>query len=329
VLLMANQPFLAPWARLAGLLVVPERTGLINSTFLVGDPPAFVLQQVNPIFKEQVHADIDAVTRHLSDAGLPTPRLVPADSGALFAYDPDGKIWRVMSYIPGQCFSRVQTSQLAFEAGKLVASFHQAMQEFAYEYQHIRLGVHDTALHISRLEQVAERELPLKLIEAKVLARAILKDWAVWPIQEDLPLQHAHGDLKISNLRFDAEGKGICLLDLDTLGLLPLDIELGDALRSWCNPVGEDSVETSFNQECCSAALDGYSEIIPLSAALKKRLIQGAARIALELAARFCRDVWEDCYFGWNPERFASRAAHNLFRAQGQYTLARQILKTI
>jgi hypothetical protein len=54
--------------------------------------------------------------------------------------------------------------------------------------------------------------------------------------------------------------------------------------------------------------------------------VAGFAAVAVELASRFCRDALEDRYFGWDPERFASRAEHNLVRAAGQLELATRVL---
>ena len=58
------------------------------------------------------------------------------------------------------------------------------------------------------------------------------------------------------------------------------------------------------------------------SAEEREAIVGGVERIALELASRFCRDVFEDSYFGWSAARFPSRRAHNLFRARGQLSLA-------
>ena len=40
--------------------------GLINDTFIVGEPPVAILQRVNPIFEPAVHHDIEAITAHNS-----------------------------------------------------------------------------------------------------------------------------------------------------------------------------------------------------------------------------------------------------------------------
>ena len=52
--------------------------------------------------------------------------------------------------------------------------------------------------------------------------------------------QLVHGDLKISNLIFDAAGKAVGIIDFDTLLVHARAIDLGDALRSWCNWTAED-----------------------------------------------------------------------------------------
>ncbi|MEM9075022.1 MAG: hypothetical protein AAGE52_41380, partial [Myxococcota bacterium] len=54
-------------------------------------------------------------------------------------------------------------------------------------------------------------------------------------------------------------------------------------------------------------------------------IVPGFETIALELASRFCLDAFEERYFRWDPERFASAAEHNRVRAEGQLTYARDI----
>lgn len=310
---------LSSWSELAGSpALVPADSGLINQTLLVGQPPRYVLQWVNPIFRPEVHQDIDVVTRHLRARGMVTPLLMPTTVGGLYAQDEHGAVWRLMGFVPGQTLHRVDKPATARAAGRLVARFHAALDDLQYTYTHVRPGFHDT------LQQMAwlEAGLPVAQGSARALAEQILSAWQRWDGALDAPRRHCHGDLKISNLRFDAQGEGVCLLDLDTLSSLPLSVEMGDALRSWCNPVGEDSTETVFDVALFDAAVAGYRQLRTVSEAEEQQWLAGIERIALELASRFCRDVWEDCYFGWDPRRFPSRAAHNLFRATGQYHLA-------
>lgn len=293
-----------------------EDEGLINATWVAGEPPRYVVQRVNPLFAPAVHDDIEAVTGHVAARGLVTPRLVRTDGGALCARDEGGAVWRVLDYIPGRTRHQVDSPDLARAGGALVARFHRAVDDLEHVYRHVRPGAHDTPGHMQRLEAAVTEG------EGRGVADAILEAWRTWEGRLDLPARHCHGDLKISNLRFSASGEGVCLVDLDTLALLPLDVELGDAWRSWCNPAGEDAGDVRFHLEIFAASVDGYREIRPFCAEEREALGAGIERIALELAARFCRDVFEDRYFGWDPARFGSRVEHNLRRARTQLALA-------
>ncbi len=76
----------------------------------------------------------------------------------------------------------------------------------------------------------------------------------------DLPLRHVHGDLKLSNLLFlRAPVRGVALVDLDTLAKGTLAFELGDAMRSWCNPHGEDAGHVRFELAIFAAAIAGFA----------------------------------------------------------------------
>jgi aminoglycoside phosphotransferase (APT) family kinase protein len=137
-----------------------------------------------------------------------------------------------------------------------------------------------------------------------------------------------HGDLKISNILFDEQtGEARALLDLDTMAYLTIPIELGDALRSWCNPAGEDSDRATFRADVFEAAVRGYggSAGALLTVEEREALVLGAETISLELAARFCADALQESYFGWNPQKFASRRLHNLARAASQLAVASSI----
>jgi Ser/Thr protein kinase RdoA (MazF antagonist) len=312
----------AGWPDLLALGRDDSAGGLINRTWMLGAPPAWVLQRVNPIFRPEVHQDIEAVTAHLAGKGMATPRLRRTVVGALCHVAEDGAAWRVMDFVPGRSPARVDGPALAAEAGALVARFHRATDDLRHEYRMVRPGAHDTAAHMAALARAMELPVDGLAADAGRLGGEILSAWSSRSPTPELPPRHAHGDLKISNLRFDAAGRGLCLLDLDTLAWLPLDVELGDAWRSWCNPVGEDSADTFFDVDIFAGAVAGYRAERDLAGAEIEGLVGAAERIALELASRFCRDVFEDRYFGWDFRRYPSRAAHNLFRATGQLRLA-------
>ena len=118
--------------------------------------------------------------------------------------------------------------------------------------------------------------------------------------------------------------RALCLIDLDTLAHMPVALELGDALRSWCNPATEDAASARFVRAFFEAAIDGYAEAAQglLTPAEWSAIPRGALTITVELAARFCADALRESYFGWNRARYESSSAHNQARVHGQLSLA-------
>jgi Ser/Thr protein kinase RdoA (MazF antagonist) len=162
--------------------------------------------------------------------------------------------------------------------------------------------------------------------EIRPLGEAVLEAWERWTSRfsgSEGASRPSHGDLKVSNIRFrEACPEATCLIDLDTLGSLPLSVEMGDALRSWCNPADEDE-PPRLDEEILASALRGYLHASPvLSAEVRATLIPGLWRVCLELAARFCADAFHERYFGWDPAVASGRGEHNLLRAGGQFALA-------
>ncbi|MEZ4406589.1 MAG: phosphotransferase [Polyangiales bacterium] len=311
--------------------VAPRRfgTGLINDTFLADAPSGrVVIQRLHPVFSPRVHEDIDAVTRHLTARGVLTPTLLRTLDGALWV-EREGEVWRAQTFVAGgESFDRVPSVAMAREAGALVGRFHAAVADLDHAYRAVRVGVHDTARHLQRLRDALDAHRDHALYaEVSALAAPLLDAARALPDLSALATRHAHGDLKFSNLLFDAEGRGLCLVDLDTLARMPLAHELGDALRSWCNPAGEDVANTAVDAAVLEAALEGYASSNPaLTDDERGSVVDGLTTIALELAARFACDALEERYFGWDAARFDTRGEHNLLRARGQWALARDAL---
>ncbi|MGI5860820.1 MAG: phosphotransferase enzyme family protein [Myxococcales bacterium] len=317
---------LSRYRDLAGRPHRPFGTGLINSTFLVeGRTARAVVQRLHPAFAGSVNEDIDAVTAHLLCKGLTTPRPLRTDDGALWVEGEEGRPWRALSFIDGQAFDRVESPAAARQAGQLVARFHTALADLDYEYRHVRVGVHDTPRHLATLRAALEARRGHRLLsEVEPLAERLLTAASRLPDLSGLPKRHAHGDLKISNLLFRGD-EARCLVDLDTLGRMIWPFEMGDALRSWCNPRGEDVAEASIDLEVFATALEGYGAVAKPAGLLSREealaIVDGVATICLELSARFLADALEERYFGWDSSRFATRGEHNLLRARGQLSL--------
>ena len=115
-------------------------------------------------------------------------------------------------------------------------------------------------------------------------------------------------------------------VDLDTLAKGTLAFELGDAMRSWCNPHGEDAGRVTLEPRTLPprSGRSGVADSITTTDE-RRSIVIGLETVCVELAARFAIDVFEDRYFGWDTARFPSRRAHNLVRARGQLALAREV----
>lgn len=308
--------------------VTPQRIsrlgrGLINQTFLLelADDQRRVLQAVNPIFPPGVNEDIDKVTSFLASRGLETPRLIRSRTGAASVTE-DAETWRMLTWVEGVSVDMLSGPGQAAAAGSLLGRFHRALAGLQHDFHNPRLGVHDTSAHLRNLRHALHAHQQHRYIaRIRPLAQAILDAAATLPALPETTDRIVHGDPKINNILFDRGGiKALCLVDLDTLGRMPLTLELGDAMRSWCNVSGEDSPDARISAEIFEASITAYAEQTRdwLTEAEWRAIVLATKTIFIELAARFCADALQERYFGWDPRRYASRSEHNQVRAAGQ-----------
>ena len=303
--------------------------GLINRTWRVraSDGESYALQRLSAILSAEIHHDIEAVSAHIAAKGMPTPRLLRTIEGDLCVRREDG-IWRMLTWLEGKFHNRLENAAQAAQAGALLARFHSALHDFDQPFASKRRPIHEPSRRFAELDRAlaGHPDHPLRG-EAGALRRRALAIVAGLPPMPRTPLRVAHGDPKINNMLFTPAGEGLAMVDLDSLGRLSLPYELGDAFRSWCNPVGEDSEDTAFSAELFEAARDSYLGAAPFVTEEERScLVDATLWIALELTTRFTADILNDRYFGWDPKRFASRAEHNLVRALGQLRLAESLL---
>jgi Ser/Thr protein kinase RdoA (MazF antagonist) len=316
--------------------VAPFGNGLINKTYLLtGAGGRAVLQRVSPIFSPTIHDNILAVTRRLAEVGMVTPRLVATRAGAPCLELGDA-VWRILTYVDGVTFDVLDGAAQARAAGALIARFHGALDDLPHRFVGMRVGVHDTAQHLARLDE-AVATLAGHRLAAQVapLAAAIRAGAQALPPLPALQARVGHGDLKFNNILFaGAEGaareRPVCLIDLDVVGPLSLAHELGDAWRSWCNRAGEDQEQAVLDLEIFRASLDGYCQGRGRALGADERggLLLGVEWVSLGLAARFAADALRESYFGWDPRRFPGRGEHNLVRARGQWSLHQLLVET-
>jgi len=309
--------------------VSPLGKGLINGTWLVeADDTRFVLQCVNPIFPAEINIDIDVLTRHVAQHGLVTCRIVPSGAGELWTRCAD-QTWRLLTFIDGVSHDSLTAPAQAESAGTLLAGFHRAVLDLEHEFTSPRLGIHDTAGHLAFLrDTLCKKTSHPQFADVSRLAERILAaadNLAPYP---QTPDRIVHGDPKINNLLFTHDSdRAFSLVDLDTIAHMPLPLELGDALRSWCNPAGEDDQVSEFSAQLFEQSIHGYAEGARdwITSGESAAIVSATETILVELAARFCADALNENYFGWNSDKFATRSEHNQERAASQLHVAESL----
>jgi len=306
----------------------------INATYFVRRraeraAPPLVLQRLHPVFGPSVHVDIQAVTAHLCARGLTTPRLVPTVQGELWLRDESEavpRVWRALTFVEGLIVHSSRDPLWLEGAAALLGTFHRALADLDHVFVHER-PIHDTPRHIASLKAALAMPKAADDREARELCQSVLRH--IETVRLDfsaLPKRLIHGDPKLSNVMFepDASGRGRCMIDLDTVGRGYLAYELGDALRSWCNPGGEDQSTASVDAGAFGAVMRGYARACPADVGSDElaSALDGLETVSAELASRFAADSIVDSYWGWDPTRFASRRDHNVLRARGQLALS-------
>lgn len=319
---------LLAWSKLGQLEIERVPVGLINQTFRVyGDAGQFILQRLHKIFAATVNQDIEAVTEYLHARGFCTPLLCRTDEGALWTMVDDA-CWRLQTFVDGTSFDQMRDPDMASSAGELVGRFHGILSSFEHTYNFVRKNVHDTASYLSRLEKAVDSYKNHDWYD-RVARQAdqVFRAARQIPDLSNLPRRNSHGDLKISNLLFNDQMQATCMIDLDTVGLMPWPIEMGDAFRSWCNPAGENTTHVIFSEAIFNAALRAYAKQTKHLWTREEieALWHGIEIIPLELSTRFLLDVLEDQYWAWDKTRFTSRAEHNWLRSMGQWSLCLDI----
>jgi hypothetical protein len=142
-----------------------------------------------------------------------------------------------------------------------------------------------------------------------------------------LPDRVVHNDTKISNVLFDAvSGKGICVIDLDTVMTGTLITDYGDMVRSFTSSGKEDETGPG-SSECREDVFRGLSEGFKgavsgfISEVETWNLLLGAKAVIYMQAVRFLTD-----YLAGDAYYRTSYPEQNLFRARNQLGLLDSII---
>ena len=317
--------------------------GNINDTYIVTldstDENKFVLQRINThVFKQpqlimqNMRTFTEHVRRRVRTEGhaWEAPRVISAQDGKDFLIDADNNFWRAISFVDNaQSHDIIMDLNHAREVGHALGTFQNLISNLPIDSLADTLeGFHITPRYLQYFDTIhsqngthnsPETQHCFKFIEDRRAFAHTLEN-------ANLPLRPIHGDPKVNNVMIHTEtGKAVSIVDLDTVkpGLVHYDI--GDCLRSGCNPLGEDAEDweaVHFDPEIGSAILEGYLTQARafLTAADYEYLFASIRLIAFELGLRFFTDhLAGDVYFK------VKYPGHNLHRALVQFKLTESI----
>lgn len=330
---------------LVGFEIEQLGKGHINDSFLLQICKGlyagrYVLQRINRrVFPEpgKIMANLRVLADHFDrygvdreTGGLETIRPLPALDGNDYAVDREQSCWRVINFVEDTIgCERIPLQRRAGEMGRALGLFHRITSNLDTSLFLDSLpGFHVTPLYLARYDRLMEKQIGAAGSSAEIYCGKVIAERREFvEVLEDaakrglIRTQVVHGDPKVDNILFDSQsGRAVALVDLDTVkpGLLHYDI--GDCLRSSCNPVDEvDNVQdVVFDLEICREVLQGYfGEMGSLLTENDIDYIFPAIRlITFELGLRFFSDHMSgDVYFK------TTRPDHNLQRAMVQFVL--------
>ncbi|SBO42462.1 phosphotransferase enzyme family protein [Cyanobium sp. NIES-981] len=343
--------------------VEPLGNGNVNDTFRVetAGGQRFVLQRLNThVFPrpELVMANIVALNRHVAGRGAPSgpqrerwelPEAIPlraeaAEShgepgGQAFQLEVPSGVWRLISHVDqATTHDTVLSLDHAAELGRGLGTFHRLIHDLPCAQLADTLeGFHITPAYLASYERVranlqsssperrfdADERHCIAFVEQRRDLAGVLEQAKAAGV---LQLRPIHGDPKVNNVMLDAtSGRAVALVDLDTVkpGLVHYDI--GDCLRSGCNPAGEECRDLDavvFDLDRCRAILDGYLDQARgfLTPPDFDHLYVAGRLISFELGLRFFTD-----HLAGNRYFKVSHPRHNLERALVQFRLTESI----
>lgn len=329
----------------------PYGTGHINDTYAVrcrtsSGTMRYILQRINhSIFKDvpKLMDNIARVTQHVRTKLQAIPganpdrealTIIPTTTRSSYFRDDDGNYWRAYIFIEdAQTYDEVQSEDQAYQAAFAFGTF----QKYLLDLPAPRLGetipdFHHTPKRFQALEEAisvdphnragqAKADIEFALAHGEMTGR-LIRDLKAGR----LPERVTHNDTKINNVMLDDKtGKGICVIDLDTVmpGLILYDF--GDQIRTTTGTAAEDERDLSkvrFQMNMYEVLVRGYLDAAGdfLTAAEIDYLAFCGKLITFEIGIRFLTDYLSgDVYFKTH------RPGHNLDRTRTQFEMVRQM----
>lgn len=312
-------------------------TGLINNTWKVSyDGSEYILQRINqnvfrnpPAIANNLRAMADFLSVNSPDYLFVIP--LTTNSNDDMVHDNEG-YFRLMPFIRGsRTYDVVTSPEIACEAARAFGCFTRMLSGFDaanlqvtlpdFHNLTLRYQQFQTSLQNGNRERIANAEDAVSFLLDQ---KNIVTQFEKITHDKNFKRRVTHHDTKISNVLFDDEGKGLCVIDLDTTMSGYFISDVGDMMRTYLSPYSEeekDPSKISVRDEYFVAIAKGYlqemnEELTPSE--LDHFVYSGDFMIYMQ-AVRFLTDyINNDIYYG------AKYEGHNLYRAQNQIALLKR-----
>jgi Ser/Thr protein kinase RdoA (MazF antagonist) len=321
--------------------VKPFGSGLINNTWLISNEGTdFILQRINHnVFKNPVDiaTNIHLICDHFKNGHptylFPCPRKTLA--GDQMLYINDEGYFRIFPFIKNSHTTDVvSSSSQACEAAKQFGRFTNLLSEFPVGKLKITIpDFHNLSLRYSQFESAIKKGNKKRIKEAAKSIRFLKEQHEIAGISEKISKDPGfkkrvtHHDSKISNVLFDENDLGLCVIDLDTVMPGYFISDFGDMMRTYLSPVSEEEKDLNkieIREEYFKAIADGYLSEMgnELTAIEKEHLVYAGKFMTYMQALRFLTDYLNnDIYYG------SKYKGHNFIRANNQVALLKKIIE--
>ena len=318
----------------------PFGSGLINDTWIIKhEDRKYILQKINDnVFKDPtaIAFNIEYLAAYIKKAHphykFPEPVVTPG--GETLVRQESG-YYRMFIFIEGShTIDVVETPAQAYEAAVQFGRFTRILNEIDVnmlkitirDFHNLTLR-HRQFLYAVETANTGRRQQAASLINKMLEHSSIVEEYEKIIGDNSFVKRVTHHDTKISNVLFDKNDKGICVIDLDTVMPGYFISDAGDMIRTYLSPVGEEEPDVSkivIREEFYKAIVKGYyGEMRDVLTENETHhfFYAGCFMIYMQ-ALRFLTDYLNnDVYYG---EKYPG---HNLVRAGNQAVLLQRLLE--
>ncbi|TZF84056.1 aminoglycoside phosphotransferase family protein [Pedobacter sp. BS3] len=315
-------------------------SGLINHTWKVRrNTNSYILQRVNTnVFKhpDQISENIEKIDNYLAQRYPRYLFVSPVRTrDGKFMVKNGNDYYRLAPFVEGShTIDTVYTVKQAYQAASQFGKFTCLLSDFDANSLHYTLpDFHNLSLRIDQFKSAYHNARPERIKAAQAAIDEANKHQHIADLYEHIvsnnhiPKRVIHHDTKISNVLFDDEDNGLCVIDLDTVMPGYFISDLGDMMRTYLSPANEeekDFSKISVRVEFFKAIIEGYyTQLAHSLTAEEKDLFVYAGKFIIYMQAiRFLTDYLNnDIYYG------EAYPGHNLVRAQNQFVLLNKYIE--